>query len=478
VNEAGVPSNPREGAGAGFRRCLYCFGVAALVCASYFAGRGSHPTAVVNAGGGTRPVLYYVDPMHPSYRSARPGKAPDCGMDLEPVYAGAEPPQSAATGAPGIRLTPDQEQAARLQTETVQAAIAARRVRTAGRVAPDEGRTYRVSAGVDGWVRRVFWDRTGYQVKRGEALASFYSKDIFAPQQAYVYALEFYERLKRNPPPPAEPLSRATQQLSTARDNLEFVGMGQGQMEELSRTHREISDINLTAPADGQILERHVAVGQRFMKGELLYRMANLERVWVLADTQRGQEALFGANATARIRVPGLPPMEARVAPAAPQFDEQGRTGKLRLEVDNPHGILVPGMIVDVDLEASASSALTVHADAVIESGTSKRVFVALGDGQYELRDVETGWQEGDRVEISGGLKAGERVVTAGAFLLDSESRMKSPAHEVMDAQCGMRIDRTASRRLEWKGATYYFCSESCEGKFRARRNQLSTTHD
>jgi Cu(I)/Ag(I) efflux system membrane fusion protein len=458
VNETGVPSN--------FRRRLYGLGLVALLCAAYAAGRGSRSSLVVNAGG-PRPVLYYVDPMHPSYRSARPGKAPDCGMDLEPVYAAAELPQSAAMGADGIRLTPDQEQSARLQTETVQAAPAIRTVRTAGRVEPDEGRTYRVSAGVDGWVRRVFSDRTGSQVKRGEALAAFYSKDIFTPQQAYVYALESYERLKRSQSPPAEPLALATQQLSTARDNLEFVGMGKTQMEELSRTHREISDVSLTAPADGQILERHVAVGQRFMKGELLYRIANLERVWVLADMQRGQESLSGAITKARIRVPGLPPLEAHVAPSAPQFDEQGRTGKLRLEVDNPRGMLVAGMVVNVDLDAPATTAITVHADAVIDSGTSKRVFVALGNGQYELREVETGWQEGDRVEIQAGLRAGERVVTAGAFLLDSESRMKSPAHEVTDAQCGMRIERTASRRLEWRGATYYFCSESCERKFK-----------
>ena len=244
--------------------------------------------------------------------------------------------------------------------------------------------------------------------------------------------MESYERLKTNQSAPAGPLGLARQQLVTARDNLEFVGMGRAQIEELGRTRREIFDIDLTAPAGGQILERHVTVGQRFMKGELLYRIANLEHVWVLADLQRGEEALLGAIAKARIRVPGLPPLEARVAAAAPQFDEQGRTGKLRLEVDNPRGILVPGMIVNVDLDAPAPSALTIHAGAVIDSGTSKRVFVALGGGQYELREVETGWQEGDRVEIRGGLKAGERVVTAGAFLLDSESRMKSPRATTM----------------------------------------------
>jgi Cu(I)/Ag(I) efflux system membrane fusion protein len=442
---------------------LYYLGVAVLICAAYYAGRSSHATVVVNAGG-TGAVLYYVDPMHPWYRSARPGKAPDCGMDLEPVYADSESLSPVAMRA-GIRLTPDQEQETRLQTETVEAAPAAHSVRTAGRVVPDEGRTYRVSAGVDGWVRRVFSDRTGYQVKRGEALAAFYSKDISTPQQGYVYALESYERLKKNESSGAEPLALATQQLASARDSLEFAGMGQAQMEELKRTRQETFDIDLTAPADGQILERHVAVGQRFMKGELLYRIANLDHVWVLADVH----LLPGAIANARIRVPGMPPVKARVAPAAPEFDEQGRVAKLQLEVDNPRGVLVPGMIVDVELEAPTSSAITIHADAVIDSGPSKRVFVALGGGQYEAREVQTGWQDGDRVEIRSGLNAGERVVTAGAFLLDSESRMKSPRVAVTDAQCGMKIDRAASRRVEWKGAIYYFCSESCERKFTAR---------
>ena len=306
-----------------------------------------------------------------------------------------------------------------------------RGVHTVGRVTPDEALTYRVSAGVDGWVRRVFSDRTGTTVKRGEALAAFFSKDISAPQQAYVYALESYERLKQTPSPPADPLALATQQLATSRDNLRFLGMGEAQIEELGRTGVELADVNLTAPADGQILERRVEVGLRFVKGELLYRIANLERVWVLADLPPGEAALLGAIERARIRMEGLPTMEAKVAAAPLQFDEQGRTGKLRLEVNNPRGSLVPGMIVNVDLDAPARPVITVHADALINSGTTTRVFITLGDGQYQLREVETGWQQGDRVEIRGGLKEGERVVTAGAFLLDSESRMKNPANHL-----------------------------------------------
>jgi RND family efflux transporter MFP subunit len=378
---------------------------------------------------GAGEILYYVDPMHPAYRSDKPGKAPDCGMDLEPVYAGGESVQPLAMSAGSVRLTPDQEEAGRLQTETVSIAPATHHVHTVGRVTPDEALTYRVSAGVDGWVRRVFSDRTGTTVKRGEALAAFFSKDISAPQQAYVYALESYEQLKQTPSPPIDQLALATQQLAASRDNLQFLGMGDAQIEELGRTRGEVVDVNLTAPAGGQILERHVAVGLRFMKGELLYRIANLERVWVLADVHPGDAALLGTIDRARITVAGLPALGAQVAASPLQFDEQGRTGKLRLELNNPRGRLIPGMIVNVDLDAPARPVIAVHADALLDSGVTTRVFIALGDGHYQLREVETGWQEGDRVEIRAGLKEGERVVTAGAFLLDSESRMKHPAN-------------------------------------------------
>ncbi len=417
-------------------------------------------------------VLYYVDPMHPAYRSGKPGKAPDCGMDLEPVYAGGGPAAAPAAIPGSIRLTADQEQAGRLETEAPQTWGGTRRVFTAGRVAADEALTYGVSAGVDGWVRRVFSDRTGSRVKRGAHLSAFYSKDISAPQQAYVYALESYERLKRFPSPPAGQVGLAAQQLATARDDLGFVGMGEAQIEELGRRRAEFADVTLTAPADGQILERHVAVGQRFLRGALLYRIANLDRVWVLADINPGDGVLDGRLRAARILMEGLPPMPAEV-PADPlQFDEQGRTGRVRLVVNNPRGILVPGMIVNVELEIPVRSTLTVHADAVIDSGIAKRVFVARGDGRYELREVETGRQEGDRVEIRSGLDPGERVVTAGAFLLDSESRLKNPVGQTADPECGMQVDPSTARRLSWKDATYYFCSETCERKFAAKRQR------
>jgi Cu(I)/Ag(I) efflux system membrane fusion protein len=216
--------------------------------------------------------------------------------------------------------------------------------------------------------------------------------------------------------------------------------MAAAQIAHLGRTRHEVFYVNLSAPADGYILERHIAVGQRFAKGELLYRIAALDHVLVLADVSSGDAALLGSVTKATIRPEGLPPLEAHVATALPEFDQLGRVATLRLEVKNPDGspvpALVPGILVNVDLVSPARSVITVHADAVIDSGTQKRVFVALGNGQYEQRPVETGRQQGDRVEILSGLTPGDRVVTAGAFLLDSESRMKSPPTD------------TAARRL------------------------------
>ena len=390
-------------------------------------------------------------------------------MDLEPVYSAPPPVQAKAAGARGVVvLTAEQEHAAQFQTETVQEAPFARELRTAGRVEADEALTYVVAAGVDGWVRRVFSDRTGTRVKRGEILASVYSKDMSAPQQAYTYALESYERLRQTSSVSAEPLALATQQLTTARENLLFLGMGEEQVDELARTRRENYDLLLTAPVDGVILERRVAVGQRFMKGESLYRLSSLAHVWVLADVDPGDATQAAAISRAQVWVQGLQRLPARVSPASPRFDAQGRTGRLRLEVNSPRGILVPGMIVDVALYFAPRAAITVHADAVINSGAKQSVFVAQGAGSFEVREVETGAQEGNRVEILRGLEPGDRVVTEGTFLLDSESRLKNPGVGVVDAECGMKIDRSHARRVKWKGAIYYFCSEGCERKFAA----------
>jgi YHS domain-containing protein len=181
-----------------------------------------------------------------------------------------------------------------------------------------------------------------------------------------------------------------------------------------------------------------------------------------------------------------------------PQFDPATRTLKVRLEADNPGFLLRPDLFVDVEMPVELGPALTVPKEAVLDSGTRRVVYVAKGEGVFEPRKVETGFREGDRVEIVSGLAEGEKVVTSGNFLLDSESRMRAAgaeetpegevqahaeaAHATMaaagsdvaatakDPICGMTVDtaeaKAAGRTSTYEGRTYYFCAPGCKEAF------------
>jgi Cu(I)/Ag(I) efflux system membrane fusion protein len=194
-----------------------------------------------------------------------------------------------------------------------------------------------------------------------------------------------------------------------------------------------------------------------------------------------------GANATVRYRGREFP---ARMKDVLPQFDPQSRTLKTRFELDNPGYILRPDMFVDVDLHVEMPAALTVPADAVIDSGKQKTVFVEHGDGNFEPRLIETGWRLADRVEITKGLKSGERVIVAGNFLIDSESRMKltavdkAPVAEKAATQkdpvCGMEIDPEAPHAItvQHRGKTWHFCSEGCKKSFEANPDKYAPQNE
>ena len=186
------------------------------------------------------------------------------------------------------------------------------------------------------------------------------------------------------------------------------------------------------------------------------------------------------------------------MSPVLPQFDPATRTLKVRLEADNPGFVLRPDMFVDVEMPVERGPALTVPKEAVLDSGTRRVVYVAKGDGVFEPRKVETGFREGDRVEIVSGLTEGEKVVTSGNFLLDSESRMRTAGAEetpegeahahgeaaaaamapaapdatatATDPICGMSVNtaeaKAAGRTSTHGGRTYYFCAPGCKEAF------------
>ena len=208
-------------------------------------------------------------------------------------------------------------------------------------------------------------------------------------------------------------------------------------------------------------------------------RIADLSHVWVLADIFERDRDFVRPGSRATVRYQGRE-FQARMSDVLPQFDPQSRTLKARLELDNSCNLLLPDMFVDVELHAVRRAAVTVPADAVIDSGRRKVVYVECTKGAFEPRLVETGWRLGDRVQITRGLEPGERIVVSGNFLIDSETRMRPtiassvPVAEstvtAKDPVCGMDVDPRApdTIKVEYGGRSFYFCSAKCRKDFEA----------
>jgi RND family efflux transporter MFP subunit len=363
-------------------------------------------------------VLYYVDPMHPAYRSDKPGKAPDCGMDLEPVYEDAKPVGDKEKPSGAVSISPEKQQLMGLLVETVKENAEPRTLRTTGRVEVVVGRLQVLQAGADGWVESVENSPVGTMVKKDERLATLFSREFRNAQQAYLGSLNLADRTK--------PLDEDAG-LKLNEDQLRALGMGEAQIKELRKTRKITSEITLNAPFDGIVLDREISKGQRFEPGNVFYRIADLSRVWITADVLDQEAQAFHPCAKARVfgRERAVA-VDATIGAAPPFFDSATRTLKVRLEAANPGLVLRPDMLVDVELSVGGAPSLTVPLDALLDSGLTERVFVERAEGEFEPRVVRTGWRSGDRVEIVSGLKAGERVVTRGTFLVDSESRLKT----------------------------------------------------
>jgi Cu(I)/Ag(I) efflux system membrane fusion protein len=395
----------------GLKAALGVVVAGAFVAGAWYAGPGSGKAA---APASAPKKAKYACPMHPQYTSDRPGVAPCCGMQMELVKEEAGP----------VQVTAETQRLLGVRVEAAQRTSGGDFIRLLGRVAADEARVYRLSAAVDGFVREVAPPAAGSVVRKGDLLARLFSRDVLTPQQGYVYALATRDRMRREAGGGGGDSDPAAVQIYTAEQNLIAMGMSEHQIHALEKTRAPQTIFELRAPIDGLVLARNVALGLRTERNLELYRLADLSRVWVLADLFGPEAALVRPGARARIHHEGRV-LAATVSDAIPQFDPSSRTLKLRLEVDNPDLSLRPEMFVDVEAPVRLPPSVTVPADAILDSGMRKIVYVDRGEGDFEPREVETGWRLHDRVSVTHGLREGERVVVAGAFLVDSESRMK-----------------------------------------------------
>ncbi len=429
------------------RNSIFAAGTLILGMLAFAGGRwtGRHPAQPTTAG---RRVLYWVDPMHPAYRSDKPGIAPDCGMALEPVYEGDGASPAATLTAGTTSISAERQRMIGIRVETAGRSTGVREIRTTGRIIPDDGRVYRVQAGFDGWVEAIKDTPTGTLVKSDQVLATLYGPDIRSAVLNYVGYIAGVQRVRQGMA--QSDVKSFDDSLRVNEEQLRVLGMGEKQIQQINSSMHTTSSLDLVSPGEGIVLSRTISPHQRFEKGAEFYRIADLSKVWIVADVHGG-DGEFRPGAHVKVVVPELgKTVEATVSATIPLFDDASRTLKVRLEADNPGFLLRPDMFVDVEFETRMPAGLSIPSEAVLDSGLQKIVYVETGDGVFEPRHVDLGDSYGGRTLVVRGISEGDRVVVAGNFLLDSETRMRAGSQAGADAKetvvVAPRLDKAGHR--------------------------------
>jgi len=376
---------------------------------------------VVQDNSGRR-VIEWVDPMisqgppHTT-RSNKPGRAIDCGMKLVPVYAD-EASTSASTstvsGYANVSLPPARQQIIGVKLAKAELRDLSRSTRTVGRVAVDERKLAQIHTKLEGFIENLYVNFTGEPVRRGQPLFSIYSPDLLSTQQELILA-------ERNRSQFGSTLA------DSARRRLLLWDMSAEDIDRVVRSGKPQRDVIIRSPVGGVVLTKNAIQGTRVMPTDTLYEIGDLSRVWILADVYEFDLPYVRVGQTAQVTISSIPDRSwiGRVTFVSPTLDAKTRTAKVRLELDNPGGLLRPDMYTDVILQEPVGRAVAVPDSAVLQTGTRSIAFVDRGNGQFEPREVRTGVKANGYYEIKSGISAGETVAVDANFLIDSESRLR-----------------------------------------------------
>ena len=369
---------------------------------------------------GPRKVKYYKSTMVPGEASPTP-RQDSLGMDMAPVYAD-EAAESAA-----IAIDPVTVQNMDLRVGVVTRGPLRRTVRTVGVVDFDETSLTDVTTKFKGWLEKLHVDATGQQVHRGQPLFDIYSPELYSAQVEYLLAL--------NRPAGLAPAGAQAVKAS-ALAKLKYFDIPDAQIAEIEKSGQPKKALRIDAPRDGIVVEKMAVEGQMVEAGMKLYRLADLGTVWVQAQAYEQDLPFVRLGQEATVSLSYLPgrKFRGRVTYVYPTVDEKTRTAKVRMEFHNPGYFLKPGMFATVELLAELSPSEVLVPDmAVLRSGEKNTVFVALAGGKFEPRTVILGARaENNMYQVLSGLSEGERVVTSGQFMLDSESQLREAIQKML----------------------------------------------
>ena len=358
----------------------------------------------------------YTCGMHPQIVQDHPGDCPICGMHLEPV-------RKQAAESSIISIDPVTIQNMGIRTAEVVRGPLRKIIRTIGVVDYNETALTDVTVKYKGWIERLFVDSTGKEVRQGEPLFEIYSPDLVSAQNEYLIAL-------------GAGAGSANLKASALR-KLKNLDISADQIATLERTREIKKNLRVNAPQSGIVVEKMAVQGQMVDAGMKLYRLADLSLVWVQSQIYEQDLPYVKLGQEAEVTLTYLPDrkFQGRVTYVYPTLDEKTRTAKVRMEFHNPGLFLKPGMFAKVELKSALDkSVLLVPDSAILRSGEKNTVFVALEGGKFEPRTVVIGGRgEGSAYQVIKGLKEGERVVTSGQFMLDSESQLKEAIQKMTE---------------------------------------------
>lgn len=385
--------------------------------------------AATEPDAGERIVRFYRSPMNPRETSPTP-RQDEMGMDYLPVYEDEVHAAAPVPGLAAVDIEPARQQLIGLTTAEVTEGPVGGAWRTVGRVTIDETRVRHINLKVSGFVEKVNVDFVGKKVNRGDPLFSIYSPELFLAQEEYLLALRTKAALARagtTESGDGDELVRA------ARRKLALWDVPESELEAVERNGQPTKAITFYSPVTGVVTRKDVVEGMKLDAGAMPYEIVDLSTVWVLADVYESELRLVEVGMGGKLVLNAFPNrvFEGKVVFIDPVLDPQTRTVKVRLTFPNPTGELRPEMFGEVLLLGAPHRALRVTPDAVIDSGTKKIVFVAIGAGRFQPKEVVLGASDGTFIEVVSGLAAGERVVARANFLVDSESRLKASLSEV-----------------------------------------------
>ena len=375
-------------------------------------------------------VLFYRNPMNPNVTSPVPAKD-NMGMDYIAVYA-----DDGGDAAPAGTVTINPTVVQNIGVRTIKAKLEtlSRTIRTVGRVTYDEERVARIHPKYDGWVEKMFIDKTGDHVHKNTMLMSIYSPQLVATQEEYLLAINNVEMLKNSP---FEDIRKGAESLlRSAEQRLEFLDVPEHQIEQLKRERKVMKGLHIHSPFEGIVMNIGARDGQRITPETELYMIADLSRVWVIVDLYEDDLPWVREGDVADMTVAGIPgrTFTGKVSYIYPYLEAKTRTVKMRLEFDNPELALKPDMFANVVVKAGKQiDAVIVPSEAIIRTGEQEQVFVQRSPGKYEPRKVIVGIDSEGQAQIIEGLKAGDIVVTSSQFLIDSESKLKEATAKMME---------------------------------------------